>query len=58
MPELSGLALIGLLVVVVVMVAVTVKLIPLLMGRQCPKCLRRVPKGRTTCKICGATVVQ
>jgi rRNA maturation endonuclease Nob1 len=33
-----------------------VKLVPRIMGRQCPKCLRRVPKGEKTCSVCGATV--
>jgi hypothetical protein len=58
MPELSGLSLIGTLVLFVVVVVVIVKLIPRVMGRQCPKCLRRVPKGQTTCKVCGATVMR
>jgi hypothetical protein len=56
MPEFSGLSLIGTLVLFVVIVVVLVTLIPKIMGRQCPKCLRRVPKGKTTCPACGATV--
>jgi hypothetical protein len=56
MPELSGVTLIGTLILFIVIVFVLVKFIPRVMGRQCPNCLRRVPKGRTTCEACGATV--
>jgi hypothetical protein len=58
MPELSGLSLIGTLVLFVVIVVGLVRVIPRVMGRQCPKCLRRVPKGKTTCEACGATVLR
>jgi hypothetical protein len=56
MPELSAPSLIAALLVFVVIVVSFVKLVPRIMGRQCPKCLRRVPKGETTCPACGATV--
>jgi hypothetical protein len=48
------------LVAVVVLFAVIalafVKIIPRVMGKQCPKCLRRVPQGQAICPACGATV--
>jgi rRNA maturation endonuclease Nob1 len=56
MPELSGPVLVGLLVLFVVVAVFIVRIIPRVMGKQCPKCLRRVPKGKTTCPACGATV--
>ncbi|HEV7763564.1 MAG TPA: hypothetical protein VGQ76_01055 [Thermoanaerobaculia bacterium] len=56
MPELSTTSLIGALLIFVVIVVAFVKLVPRIMGRQCPKCLRRVPKGKTICPACGATV--
>ena len=58
MPEFSALSLLGALVLFVVIVVALVKVIPRVMGRQCPKCLRRVPKGQTTCEACGATVMR
>lgn len=56
MPELSAPLLIGALVLFGVIVVALVKLVPKVMGRQCPKCFRRVPKGVNTCPACGATV--
>jgi rRNA maturation endonuclease Nob1 len=56
MPELSTTSLIAAFLLFLVIVVAIVKLIPRIMGRQCPKCLRRVPKGKTTCPACGATV--
>jgi hypothetical protein len=56
MPEISWPVLVGSLVLFVVAAVFFVRIIPRVMGRQCPKCLRRVPKGKTTCPACGATV--
>jgi hypothetical protein len=58
MPEISGPLLIGALVLFVLIAVVLVKVIPRVMGRQCPSCLRRVPKGETTCPACGSAVVR
>ena len=55
-PEFSWPVLIGSLVLFVVIVVFFVRIIPRAMGKQCPKCLRRVPKGKTTCPACGTTV--
>jgi len=56
MPELSAPLLIGAFVLFVVLVVIFMKAIPRAIGKQCPKCLRRVPKGKTICPACGATV--
>jgi hypothetical protein len=57
MPELSSwLWLVGVLVLFLVIVGIFGGFVPRVMGRQCPKCLRRVPRGTVTCPACGATV--
>jgi hypothetical protein len=58
MPEFSTPSLVGALVLFAVVVVALVKVIPRVMGRQCPKCLRRVPKGQKTCEACGAAVMR
>jgi hypothetical protein len=48
-----------LVVVVALFAAIAVAfvtVIPRIIGKQCPKCLRRVPKGQMTCQACGAPV--
>jgi len=49
MPELSAPLLAGAFVLFVVLVVIFMKAIPRAIGKQCPKCLRRVPKGETIC---------
>ena len=56
MPESSSLVWVGSLVLFVVIAVFFVRIIPRVMGKQCPKCLRRVPKGTATCPACGTTV--
>jgi rRNA maturation endonuclease Nob1 len=56
MPEISWPVLVGSLVLFVVVGVFFARIIPRAMGKQCPKCLRRVPKGKTMCPACGATV--
>jgi rRNA maturation endonuclease Nob1 len=56
MPELSVPLVIGALLLFGVIALVFMKAVPRAIGKQCPKCLRRVPKGKTTCPACGATV--
>lgn len=56
MTEASWPLLIGALVVFVAITVVFFKSIPRAIGKQCPKCLRRVPKGKTMCPACGTVV--
>ena len=57
MPELSLAVWIGIAAVVfVALVLFFLKGVPRAVGKQCPKCLRRVPNGVNTCPACGATV--
>lgn len=56
MPESSWSVWVGSLVLFVVIAVFFVLIIPRVMGKQCPKCLRRVPKGKATCPACGTTV--
>lgn len=56
MPEISWWMLVGSLVLFVVIAVFFVRIIPRVMGKQCPKCLRRVPKGKATCPACGTAV--
>jgi hypothetical protein len=58
MQELSASSIVVALAIFVVIAVVVVRMIPRVMGRQCPKCLRRVPKGETTCPACGAAVLK
>jgi hypothetical protein len=54
MPEVA--LSVGSFVLVVLMVLILMKAIPRAVGNQCPKCLRRVPKGKTICPACGTGV--
>lgn len=56
MPESSWGAWVGSLVLFVVVVVFFVRIIPRIMGKQCPNCLRYVRKGKATCPACGTTV--
>ncbi|MGK2925590.1 MAG: hypothetical protein ACSLE2_08205 [Lysobacterales bacterium] len=56
MPENSWLVGVGALVLFLVVAVFFVRIIPRIMGKQCPKCLRRVPKGKAICPACGTTV--
>jgi hypothetical protein len=57
MPELNLPVWIGIAAVVfAALVFFFLKGVPRAVGKQCPKCLRRVPKGVNTCPACGATV--
>lgn len=56
MPEGDSSAWFGALVLFVVIAVIFIRMIPRIMGKQCPKCLRRVPMGKRICPACGATV--
>ncbi len=56
MPESSWLNWVGSIVLFVVIAVFFARMIPRIMGKQCPNCLRRVPKSKVTCPACGTTV--
>ena len=56
MPELSTPLLVGALVLFAAIAVIFMRAIPRAVGKQCPNCLRRVPKGKTVCAGCGAKV--
>ena len=47
---------VGSLAVFVVIAVFFLRIIPRVMGKQCPNCLRRVPMGKAKCPACGTTV--
>ena len=44
------------LILFVVIAALFIRIVPRVIGKQCPKCLRRVPMGRGKCPACGTIV--
>ena len=58
MPELTTPIMLGALVLFVAIVGTIVMVIPRVMGRQCPSCLRRVPRGQRICPACGSVVLR
>ena len=56
MSEINWLAWGAALILFVVVAAFFIHIIPLVIGKQCPTCLRRVPMGKRRCPVCGTTV--
>ena len=56
MSDYTGLVWGAALILFVVIAAYFIRVIPRVIGKQCPKCLRRVPMGKGKCPACGTVV--